>query len=56
MDLTATLTAALAQTTTATTEAANATAGKSGPISNETFGLWFVLLLVLGVVVFALVE
>ena len=54
MDLTFAV-ASVQETTTqaanATTKAANASA-KSGPISNETFGLWFVLLLILGVLLF----
>ncbi len=45
------LTFAVASVQETTTQAANASA-KSGPISNETFGLWFVLLLILGVLLF----
>lgn len=51
------LTLAAATVLQGTTNATNATAGKAGgAISNETFGLWFVLLLILAVLVFLFWE
>jgi hypothetical protein len=58
MDLTLAAATVLTTTTNATNATGNGTASGAwgGTITNETFGLWFVLLLILGVLVFLFWE
>jgi len=57
MDLTLVAATVLETTTNATNTTGNSTGGAwGGTITNETFGLWFVFLLILAVLVFLFWE